>query len=534
MALLGNIYGNEGIGFQVRSDLGKAIQAAIQNTINFRDTLNYSGARDPVNYRKTQVTNYVKTTLFPELVKVIKKYANFDIISITAYNSCSGFFAINLSLDDWYSTAKMMERASGTGTGAQRINASKTDAFNEICDLHKNLDISTGKLRSNKFGINKQRSITARLFFDLNYAFLIKDFYPNSIVEDSTAEELTAILLHEIGHMICLVERSGDLYLTTERISKHIAEANNLPGDVRSFVASSKNNANKLLDIGIKEGFVTNETKQLIMKATATLEKYYETTRDGNFFRNISDWIESLISTIMMAIIVATFGAYAAIGTGYLLKLCEEVFGNVGGDGKVSDAAVSFHGSYMYERMADEFVARHGYGGALASALVKIGTLADISPFVASGTSLRQSKLFGYYLNFVVTCFRIIGADNTSIGGVMTTTYEQQQNRLKRIIQSTMGAFKQELPPEVRNQYIAQVERAKSELSKTQMVSKKIGKNIRTIAYHLATFNGVLERWFGDPREAKKQFDQLQTEIESIIDNEIYFISAKFNQLKDR
>ena len=85
--------------------------------------------------------------------------------------------------------------------------------------------LNKGKLKSNKYGKGNKHVIHVNIHFDMEFAFMAKYLFADKVDKEQavpTADEIAAIMLHEIGHMLTLVEHSFDIFATANRVRESI------------------------------------------------------------------------------------------------------------------------------------------------------------------------------------------------------------------------------------------------------------------------------------------------------------------------
>jgi hypothetical protein len=122
-----------------------------------------------------------------------------------------------------------------------------------------------------------------------------------------------------------------------------------------------------------------------------------------------------------------------------------------GDGGKASDRRNNKNNLFLLERWADEFVARHGYGKYLAAGLNKfdknIAALMNASmsyTFMHHDPVINKVSLYAMAVNMFISFCKMI-----TIGRYLEPViYENNYNRLKRILQNSKGIFKEENLPD--------------------------------------------------------------------------------------
>lgn len=517
--------GSEGILFQQRSSLHKALTTVFQNAIDYRDNMKFDNVKDIRKARLSQMFKYCKDVFAPAFMKTVEKETNLIVtkLIISGQHGISGMFAVNFAMDNENNIIQILLQQTGNSPAPKKVS----EALKETMSMYKNLDTTTGKLTSNSFGAGNKRKISCIFYFDAAMAFLLHDFIPERMGELLTAEELAAIYIHEIGHVLTLVERSGHFFLTLERLSEHINKPSTNKEKLEFFETFLESGApflNEMAKNGAISMTLVDTTKKAAETAKYLLESEAETSNETTL-----SMIGQIAKTIFITLMYINIGANGTFLLGKMFEqLMREFSMMTDSGGKTSDLTQSPHNLYQLERMADEFVSRHGAGAALASGLNKFHKIIPVITVTGGeikSTRLRKSGAFTMHLYVCITLVKFVGGFMIS-----PVNYEEHVKRVERLIQNARVVFKNDLNVNDLHHFVDEYIRlertlkdakggAVSQASSTIMNYLLLYTNPATILAMVTT-----GRFTAD-------YEKQQNLIENLINNELYAVSAKFRRL---
>ena len=242
----------------------------------------------------------------------------------------------------------------------------------ELINIANSFDkISGGIKESVKLELRKL--VYAAIGFDIETAFLMPERIPaNAGIDYMTSREITAIMLHEFGHTLSLIEHAGDCYARTatfeyltdafEKLnSTNVNESVKLAEYVANAIAQEgdKTNSERILKIADK---LKSDYKQV----EKTVEKNAVGKAVGGFLKSILCFTKDLFVKNLQA---KRFGG---------ADEKKRKFGDIPINGRL----VTWE-----ERKADEYALSHGYGPDLAEATRKLDAYLD-----RMGMSERQCE----------------------------------------------------------------------------------------------------------------------------------------------
>ena len=195
---------------------------------------------------------------------------------------------------------------------------------------------------------------------------------------------------------------------------------------------------------------------------------------------------------------------------------------------KTSDFVYTYNTFVASERSADEYVVRSGYGKDDASLTIKLidtwrkycNTPGRVSRVIRNDKLLwYTTEIMSYLFYFVNMATRNHGLD----------CHGQDYDRMYKTAQMTVQVFKDNTSADIRDMYIDQYEGILESLEKLK--KNKYAKldrfNYKLMRFlDLSTLSTIL-----GSSNLPKDYEVLKEELDEIMDNKMYYISAKLAQL---
>lgn len=525
--------GLEAIEFQVDTSFAEKICAVYQDIINYRETCR--GDKRIVK----KVLEYADNKMSNEFPKLWKQYLGITLNHISLSNTVTFLFAMQPQMGSDRELAKVIDAMTGNALYATTIDfTNKT--YEEIKKISMGFDRKTGRANVTKFLAN---NISMNFYFDPYVAFLIKDTL-NIHFEYFTAEELTAVTLHEVGHMMSLIEHCGDTFFQVSLNAKIINAMKSAPVSEKiKMVKDIVKNKDAAKDLAGGSKLKPNEADAAIQTAKNMADNFQ---KDDNW--NDSSW--SFWNTIVNFFTACTSIALYLLSCVYnpinqLIIIAIQNLGiawtrdyvQAGGrnEPKYSDFMANKTVAFNWERWADEYVTRFGYGSHLNNGLNKLILAMNKSSLFTGmnekgvDTWIRNSWV-ALSLNYMVSIsFALIMGGNTDDGfGI----YESQIDRAKRVIQDTANVFKRmDLPQEVMDHYILEFEKCKKSVDNIPMIRRcehlfaLVHRCIMSFADPIQLGNRLLRG------NIKAEYAELANDIDELNSNQLYYHAAKLNNI---
>lgn len=233
-------------------------------------------------------------------------------------------------------------------------------SVDELIKIATSYDIEKGIIKPSMRN-DMKKWIRCAMGFDISLGFLSVDYLAkNSGCEYLTARELTAIMLHEIGHNLTLVEHAADMFA-------HISSFNALRDAFlkRATPAQAVEFAKKIGALAVSKNYNKDGNNLL----TVAKQAEADLNKAG---KNIDQAGEKCF------IVSLIIGAFEILGTiigttlDVLIADPGRAFLRTAQNKKVGDVIINDRMWTWQERKADEYAFTHGYGADQVTALEKI------------------------------------------------------------------------------------------------------------------------------------------------------------------
>jgi hypothetical protein len=422
-------FASEAIAYQGKSPFAEAIRKSMQECIDHVNT--FTTVKDRLA-AYDDLSKMVKSSL----PGIIKEHTGIYITDVIIPKSPCMLFAIGMTMWNDATTISIMQRYKGYKLSSferQMIEAfteSKTLIPEDTQKLVDQLNLATGTYTTiDKFGKTAEDTkakafrptVSGALYFDVYYAFLIRETYHQKL-EPLTAEEITAIVLHEVGHLLSLVEHASQRYLVFDMLYQTtlgLVQKVGTDKDARKAIR-------KLIEVTPTQSKPEQFRKDITIKALNALDELEFSNQEGHGIRTaIFDLISMALRLTLCTVINIIFLPVSVISIMEALLHTSTAIKNSDTVGTLTDMA-------SIERYADQYVTQHGYGSHLATELRK-ATDADVLIPRTSASALKTSTLAYYALTSIFTVFDTINK-RYPMGG----SYEPNNKRILRLKQDIL------------------------------------------------------------------------------------------------
>lgn len=520
----------EAIDFQTNSKFPKEISALFQKVLDRSESLGVTTTTKDAEVKHTELLNMLRNEINPLIAKCIEKYTHFKVREITSNHSqsindvCSFYMIIDDSMINFEKVIEAIVLSEGS------LYDKDIKVLADISVMSKSMDRVTGKIMNGSM-----------LVIDINIplsGFIIADYTGKPELQ-LTADELTAIIFHEIGHIFSFVEYMGDAaylgYYGNNVLRNITREFEKDPKKVMLDVADVAEKNISKVDNAIH--------KQLLKKGAMLLKKTAEsgvvdkTNGDTNYSGGIMVIIISLveaITSIMLTII------WNSIMLSLLLAMPDRVIRRTGGKEKyLSRDYTTTKNDSQYERLADEFVSRYQLSKHINSGLDKIITLFGIIGS-SGGTIIIYDKVIrDLFVTKII--FQIIAIPSTIVNFIgklringVDATYEDDLKRFRRNISNMHDLLKDmRLSPSVRQSIVEDIEemelyfaktKHKYELNKLEKIARFIISSPSNLVF------GTGGYVFGSAN-LDKEYKTFLDEIDNLLSNQSFYHAEKIKQV---
>lgn len=476
--------------------------------------------------------------------KIVLDNTGLDIVKFSFQTDYpTGRIAIDyISNFDLVSVHIIEANASGNIPKVDRnsLPSAYTKRIQHVLDVTKNYDYASGKILK-KWPIH--------LFLDISFLFFL-DAYRNTDIKDSmvdtslavSPEEITAILLHEIGHAMVFLERANVMYYVAKTVSDNatqffekrpnLVDLHRFTKDIIIPMLNKVENSNSTFVDNTAAKFFNTLLKPIMTYLEVCIAKRDGTkpVYDKNYIdtdtiassRKIFD-VQSVLYMNKLELIIGIILSLICkmIVFPFMVMDCfiDEYNGLV--DHKSSDIKTTRHNLYLYERLADEYASRHGYGAHIATGLAKLKEF---------GNEQVDNLVKGGMIHCVLTKV-LLAIDNAWPD---SHTYERFDQRIRRIVQNTMAILKdKDLDKSFRDSQLKGLESTLKVLDSTgtNVYNKNSFASVKKILTTLVS----VDDWIRICTSGRltQEYETHLNQVEDLMNNFMYAHAAKFRQLFD-
>lgn len=509
-----NIPSLESIDFQHDSRLAKELTNLFQEVINIREK--YTTPHERVSH----VLDFCKTKLPDKFRKVVKDSIGLTVKNVNISKHLDFFFATFMNIYDnkGINAAEIMDNYSGTALDKEfydmyryYCNAEDPVTAKDMEVIADSLNKKSGLFKTMKLK-GKKDTVFSDIYFDPNSAFLMKELGHDKL-EYFTAEEIAAVMLHEIGHMMSLLEHSADTYYKIE-VYKHAA---------KKFFDNASFSEKMIF---VKNILSKSQNQEDMKKIDSNIDDLVSKVAYAEQTDSIGDKIIDGIKIFFVSLIITILNILPFIVIAKILGTIEtkvniDQLDNGFKRGDFSGTSLNFSES---ERLADEYVARHKMTQYLTSGLCKFEVAAST---LMLGPILSRHSSMIYYAHKLPWFLCLLFNGDTSDG---FNVYEKMNDRLQRQMQDVGKVFKNsDLPDHVVQAYIDDYEGTKRAFKDRPMemkLSQAVDSFYLIIRYLINPYS--LISMFTNGRFTS-EYERLRNNVSALTANSLYYLSSKLN-----
>lgn len=518
--------GTEAIAFQGMSGLAKDLTALFQSVLDYKESI--MGEADVT----LKVLAFHEKNVPAQFGKIVRRHTGLVVKSFIDSRTPSMGFACTLRLGEgdlaWVTAAEAIAGYSNStaNIGLDTKITSSDDAIKALDAISKLLNTDTGKLSNTQVTIgNKSTHIVFDIYFCPFTAYLVHQSISTK-VDEPTAAEIASIMIHELGHMLSLIEHAGDRIKRMDALQTALHKIISTKGSIEFEI-------DKASRIGSMVKAGTSGTPEEIARQKAiaeSIENTVKVARDSNIVsRSFGVIIQLLVSLLSM-------GSQMLIGTLVMYPL-HILFASTNSDmwksfeSKTGDFMKTFGDDSICERYADEFVSRHGLATAMISGLSKLDSYDAAFSTNMSWAAHRESTLVYNIAKFELFMSLLMSIEDGSGWG----TYEPRRQRADRMLQNALKVFKnKDMHPDLLDYFIADYEAIRAAADKGRkrggLSDKLLRMNVvlvQTVSvsnlYKLLTTGNV-----------DKRYQELINAVEAINASELNYQAARLTRLSRR
>lgn len=482
--------------------------------------------------KHTRVKEYIDTTISKEIKAVIKKNTGIEISDVITAMPTSLRSATDVYIA--FSTEDYNEEIADELSDMEKAESFKENLheMGDWKDISKKLDKAKGRMLKNI-------KITAYLCIPIGM-FVIKDITSEKMIPTPlTSEEITSVILHEVGHMIsgieyitdtCFLGYYGNSFLRQIKdLSKtDIDKALSITIDAANDVLAKNNNTKytKLLSGSVK-------ALQLIQASQVNSQIAVDKKDVDNYHVGMGivekvilmPLITFCVGIVVAATVMMPFVEYASLSTAIA-------------DNSNTNEFVTFRKESMYERLADEYVSRYGMSKQLVNALIKIGKQNKHAQTghndILASEYVRNSMAYAAMINLLTIPTKILSYLVFLISETnQFSSYESTSIRLRRNVNNTVDILKDPtISKEVRQMLANDIDAMNKALDENKSLYelKLYDKLVKFVMQVIPmTISGTFQRLI-DGSNLSKEYTELFNQLDELLSNRSFYYAAKISK----
>ena len=545
--------GLEMIHYQVNSPLRRDLIALFQEHIDFARQQKYDSqgklrAKNHAEFKAVHaaITNNWTKLGVPKFKQIVEKNTGFTVKKITDSSKNTSkptfLYAVDICLGDLDIYPGILQQQRMTGNTQEFFNTDKSKAKIAKVKLADIFNKETSHLDIRN-STDKQQATISQIYFDVLASFMMDYFIGTDEAAQErqfTAAELTAIMIHEIGHAMTTAEHFGDQYAKVDRLKrwevtvrkiKTVDEAKEVISQISEALPALKKAAS---NAEYEDEVVSSRMKQVVGVIESATNALKKVDTEGAGVLTTIGKVFVLLATLLGFVVIASFAVTQFLVTYMqtIVRTCQYIAKYrmneplVGGE-KTSDKATGANNKFLAERWADEFSTRHGCGPDLITGLNKLSEISkvlglnSVADFcfangaksnsviwaVAQAVATYKMVVFGFYYSDPVI-------------------YERQNARVNRVVENMYGFFKNaNVDGATINEWLAKVKAAEKAANSSRQlfdlpVINSIWKIISCITNPADLYSCLVDGRMG------KDIEMLENNIDKIANNQLFMIAA--------
>lgn len=490
----------ERVVFQYNSALTRRVVAACQAYLDWADTTRPM-VSDKIAIatpaRILAAAKYARNIFAPELVKISVEELNLIVKPIIERDELvfgnGAMVPVFQTIADAKDWDKYITTQAGF-SGTTHYTPNKVDAH-FFASLSKTVDLTTSRLT----GRSKEYFIYLLIY---PTCFLGPEIYSTAI--QLTAEEQAAIILHELGHGMTILEHIGDIYHRVDIVTNSIRYLSTT-ADLNTLKTAA----------GAIQDQITDEPEQ-----KALMTRVVET-----FSTTVTQKMALVVGTILIIPILIIF---SCLMTSFLSDRVDQ------DENKTSDQIVTISNHAYIERIADEFVSRHGLGGSLVSAFSKIDGNESQHDTLKNGhycSPVMDILHSNSVTKMIMVALSILNDRFSLMLSVTDKAYDPLWLRLEHLLLNNMVVFKDTQMSEATRRYFLNDTKAMIECLDAYKKSKsvKLYQLFWGTLTRIVSRNSMLDAF--STANLSADYDVLQVMTNGLIKNRLAYHAARLQSL---
>ena len=525
----------EAIKFQANSTFPAELTELFQRIIDFgNEHDNFHGKPDSSEsalMKHTRMKTFMLEDIDPKLTVIVKKHTGIDVKEFI-HSLPTSTDAI-CSIYCWLSGAdEVVIKVLNSANGYSEDELRKSKTFSEMVGVSRSLDRNKGKI------LNSVKFLAVKIGLPVGI-FCVRDFLPNTNDDvQFRASEITAIILHEIGHVFGWVEYAADLsYVGYYGNNSLRAIDDKFKKDKVSITKEVLKSTDRIaggVDNKSLHEFIAN-SKLIMSNALNAILVYDDVTPDSND-QLIYKW--NFLIVVVSTIIRFLTGISMIINLP-VMYIVSYLFDCVNFDtSKASRELVNTSTQYtMYERLADEYVSRFKMSRYLNDGLNRLGIVYDALEKYGYGSPVFSNILRNSMILRLISIISLIPHNFFySILGIVVggkSSYEADSIRLRRNVNNMIDLLKDsKIDASVRNEIVFEIDKMNRDIkNQSSFVLDTLNSAYRFIvALPANSITKLFSSTIGDT-SINSEYVKLFTKLDDMLSNKSFYYSVKMYQL---
>ena len=495
----------EAMDFKINTKFAQSFTALMQSVIDQKSKLKSYGFEN----RRSELFKFFCNNVVDKMLKMIEDFCGYDIEEFgTDTHGYYSFATAFIILDP-----RKTSIVSVIDAGTQYPLARKAQDSKDLIALAKSFNAAEGNIFPNASEKVKPM-IRVGLYFDFNIAFFAGELTDIAELE-ITAREITAIILHEIGHIMRQIEHAADAYARLNAMK----------------VACANFEANASTDEKIK---LLKQVTEMAKKGELTLTPEQSIAIE-KVVKDASEIPADEAGSILLPIIRTVFAPLSWIGIIGVLFVDTNSFHSRGKGNsqyyKYSDLPTNLTDFNRSEVQADQYANRHGYGAELVTALDKLDRWSLYCGYGASAIIATKHATLLDKIGRMFACFsEIISAPIVAL--YENNVYPVGQLRYMEVQKDCIEAMKRGgADPATVAYYLREYESINRIILERSVVNKwgEYGRKLGQFLSYLASIPSIYHL-LTDAR-IDKELNTLIVQLKELSNNNLYYFGTKLKQI---
>ena len=514
----------ESMQASVKSKLGSELEALFQEVIDYRDK-----NLEDVNFESKEqaICTYFQKNVAKRMMDIVWKNAGLYIAGIEfkprfVSQFCTWMCYGHTSPRTQNGTFQIENILNGQANGfVGDLFANKEFTVEELIKIAMSFDVEKGIIKP-QFRKDMKKWIQCGIGFDISLGFLAKDYLPkNANVEYLTARELTAIMLHEIGHNMNLIEHAADMYAHVSAFNalRTYAEKKCTPQqaiELGKYAVAYGTQAGLNKEASRLAGIIESSTKDL---ASCGKQQLDPTGKNCFVLSMICSAFELLGEAMHIICDIAIVDP-----TRWTFRMSQNK--------KVGDTIIHDRMWQWEERHADEYAMLNGYGAAQVTSLEKIMKVYSLLGRSAKEVEQMQHAERTRQKLSLFSKIHLFSVAHCMLSSPMYMLYPPGSQRYREILKSTIQNLKKfGADAAYVTKYMKDIETILDSIDKMSREDKYLELSMeRYKVFMKFTSLGSILSWLTHGR-VDTELVELLNDIQKLNANLLSYFAVKFQQL---